>query len=163
MIAMNDKPEWFRLVEADGIKPRHQVKWTLRVAALTAPLLVIGTGFVMAQTRGGHSPSASKVLAITSVQPVAVQSVQSTSEISPTPSPAASETITPVNTDQSISLLATPKSSDKAESVAPVQVSVPSASATSNPSQPATIIAPLIKPPTGGGDDGGGDDGGGDD
>lgn len=154
---MNEKPEWFQLTQGDEIEPRHQVKRILRITALAAPLLILGTGFVMAQTQNGPDASANQTVSSTSVQPVAIQSAPENSSAPTTP---ATEEGAIVNANHSISLAPTPKSSDKAESAVATQVSVPSniPSASTTPSQPVTITAPLIKPPTGGGDDRGGDD-----
>ena len=69
MISMNGKPEWFQLIEGDEIKPRHQVKRALRVMALAAPLFVLGTGFVLAQTQDGSHAIASETVSLTSTAP----------------------------------------------------------------------------------------------
>lgn len=77
MASMNRKPEWFQLIEGDEIKPHHQVKRTLRVMALAAPLFVLGTGFVIAQTQDGPAASVSETVSIASVQPTTTQGAES--------------------------------------------------------------------------------------
>jgi hypothetical protein len=47
------KPEWFQMAEADGPKPVRAIKRGTRIVALTAPLILVGVGFVVAQTNDG--------------------------------------------------------------------------------------------------------------
>ena len=48
-----NKPEWFQMAEADGPKPVRAIKRGTRIVALTAPLILVGVGFVVAQTNDG--------------------------------------------------------------------------------------------------------------
>ena len=52
MTPMN-KPEWFQMAEADGPKPVRTIKSGSRILALMAPLILVGVGFVVAQTNDG--------------------------------------------------------------------------------------------------------------
>ena len=144
MTSMSGKPEWFQLIEGDEIKPRHQVKRTLRVMALAAPLFVLGTGFVLAQTQDGSHAIASETVSLTSTAP----------ESSTAPLPSTSSNAAIVNASHGVSLAPPPSSGDdKAENASPARVVVSTANATSSTSQATTITAPSIKRPTGGEDD----------
>ncbi|MEK6649220.1 MAG: hypothetical protein AABY37_07965 [Actinomycetota bacterium] len=140
---MNGKPEWFQLIEGDEIKPRHQVKRALRVMALAAPLFVLGTGFVLAQTQDGSHAIASETVSLTSTAP----------ESSTAPLPSTSSNAAIVNANHAVSLAPPSSGNDKTENASPARVVVSTANATSSTSQSTTITAPSIKRPTGGEDD----------
>jgi len=47
------KPEWFQMAEADSPKPMRTIKQGTRIVALVAPLILVGVGFVVAQSNDG--------------------------------------------------------------------------------------------------------------
>ncbi len=47
------KPEWFQMAEADSPKPMRTIKRGTRIVALVAPLILVGVGFVVAQSNDG--------------------------------------------------------------------------------------------------------------
>ena len=53
------KPEWFQLTEGEGRRVPGRRKRIIKVAALTAPLVIVAAGVVVAQT--GESGSADAV------------------------------------------------------------------------------------------------------
>ena len=52
------KPDWFQMAEADGPRPVRSIKRGARIAALVAPLLLVGVGVVVAQSNDGRPASA---------------------------------------------------------------------------------------------------------
>ena len=70
------KPEWFKLAESDGPKPRPLLKSGFRTLALSIPLLAITVGVVAAQT-SNESPAIAETesVAIASAAPSVTQSV----------------------------------------------------------------------------------------
>jgi hypothetical protein len=61
------KPEWFQLAESDVQKPRSKGKNSLRVLALSIPLIAIGIGVVVAQA-SDESPAVAETTSIAATQ-----------------------------------------------------------------------------------------------
>lgn len=145
MTPNNEKPEWFQLTEGDKVQSRRTIKRGFRVFAVTLPLLVLGTGFVVAQTQGGPGTSADATTPLASAAQSTAPTTQnaSTGQDNSTTSTGSSSAVI-VNADQKTSSAGTSKI--EAKSSHPTHVSTPT---TASP-----ILTPSIKPPTGGSDDG---------
>lgn len=61
-----EKPEWFAMTEGDQFVPRPRVNRVARMLALATPLLVIGTGFMVAQTSTGQATDLGKSILVAS-------------------------------------------------------------------------------------------------
>ena len=59
MSTENSKPEWFQMTEAGAFPTVSKAKRALRIMALSAPLLVLGAGFVYAQSQNSPGTTAS--------------------------------------------------------------------------------------------------------
>ena len=97
MDAEDTTPEWFQMAQADGYEPRRKKNRGLRVAALTAPLFVLGAGLVFAQTQDGSTALASAgkpVSALSTAFPSAsTQNGVQVSQTSPATTTSASITL----------------------------------------------------------------------
>lgn len=56
-----EKPAWFQLIEGDQFQPRPRVNRVARALALATPLLVLGTGFLVAQNADGQGVPANSI------------------------------------------------------------------------------------------------------
>ena len=107
----NEKPDWFQMTEGDEIPRQRNIKRGVRVLAVTLPLLVLGTGFVVAQSHGGPGASANASVSSASSQGTSAQTLSST-ENSPAPvttTPSATPSATPFATP---SIIAPPTGGD---------------------------------------------------
>ena len=124
----NSKPEWFQMAEDDGFAPKSTRKRTLRIMALATPLLVLGAGFVFAQTQDSPTASATSTPSAAATNPISLASTPTLAPSAPAPSAA------PI--------------------VASTQVSK-TVAATTRPTASITIKKPTISKPTGGAEEGG--------
>ena len=78
MSAENEKPDWFQMTEGDEIPRQRKIKRGVRALAVTLPLLVLGTGFVIAQNQSGPGVSADASASLAPSQPTPTQTLSST-------------------------------------------------------------------------------------
>jgi hypothetical protein len=117
------KPEWFQLTEGDRAPAKPRITRGVRLFALTVPLLLLGTGFLVAQNQNGSGAAAK-------TQPLAQAASASSA-------PAVAPTTTSVQSAQN-------------STTVPLAQNQAILSATRS----VSFISPLIKPPTGGGEEG---------
>jgi len=129
----NSKPEWFQMAEDDGFAPKSTRKRTLRIMALATPLLVLGAGFVFAQTQDSPTASATSTPSAAATNPISLASTPTLAPSAPAPS-APAPSAAPI--------------------VASTQVSK-TVAATTRPTASITIKKPTISKPTGGAEEGG--------
>lgn len=65
---MESKPEWFQLTDEDRFVPRPPVKRVARLMALASPLLILGTGFLVAQGGENQNAAATQSTVLASAQ-----------------------------------------------------------------------------------------------
>lgn len=85
MTAQIPQPEWFQLTQADSILPRPRINRVTRMLALSTPLLVVGMGYMLAQSSNAGVPAHS----ILASAPAQTQSSHS-SPIAPITQPTGS-------------------------------------------------------------------------
>ena len=103
---MTETPEWFQLPDSPEPEPKRPRRITLKVALITAPLLLIGGAVVFAEngTEGDDQPNLPK---LTTTNTHNIQSTVSTSATT------ASDNVTKTNTNTNSSITSNKKSVKK--------------------------------------------------
>ncbi len=143
------KPDWFQMAEADGPRPVRSIKRGARIAALVAPLLLVGVGVVVAQSNDGRPASAvetqspSNQITQNSNSAITSQTIQNVEQV-----PA---TLVSAPATSAIAIKApTGKADDEDDALPITQISTQTKSSPSLATKPSS---PMIQKPVGGGED----------
>lgn len=102
----HEKPDWFQMTEGDEIPRQRSIKRGVRALAVALPLLVLGTGFVIAQNQSSPGVSADASASLAPTQPTPTQTLSST-ENSTAPVSGGSQSLSSTSSPSSLIKLPT--------------------------------------------------------